>query len=158
MQHLGDKGMKALLSVMSALAVAATLMLPTTVTASAQDRTYGSSNLYAQVDYRRDGRRYGPPRHYRGGREWRHGGRHHGPRYRHGRRSGPSFNVIIGGGSYYRPAPRYIAPPARPVRPAYGVSRAHIDWCYSRYRSYRASDNSFQPYNGPRRACYSPYS
>lgn len=35
---------------------------------------------------------------------------------------------------------------------------AHTQWCYNRYRSYRASDNTFQPYNGPRKQCYSPYS
>ena len=34
----------------------------------------------------------------------------------------------------------------------------HVDWCYDRYRSYRESDNTFQPYNGPRRECISPYS
>lgn len=34
---------------------------------------------------------------------------------------------------------------------------AHVQWCYDRYRSYRASDNTFQPYNGPRQQCYSPY-
>jgi hypothetical protein len=34
---------------------------------------------------------------------------------------------------------------------------AHVDWCYSRYRSYRAYDNTYQPYYGPRRQCYSPY-
>ena len=34
---------------------------------------------------------------------------------------------------------------------------AHVEWCYNRYRSYRASDNTFQPYNGPRRQCVSPY-
>ncbi|WP_274629104.1 BA14K family protein [Arvimicrobium flavum] len=34
---------------------------------------------------------------------------------------------------------------------------AHVQWCYNRYRSYRAYDNTFQPYNGPRRQCYSPY-
>ncbi|MEQ1944442.1 BA14K family protein [Mesorhizobium sp. VNQ89] len=34
---------------------------------------------------------------------------------------------------------------------------AHVEWCYNRYRSYRAYDNTFQPYNGPRRQCYSPY-
>jgi len=34
---------------------------------------------------------------------------------------------------------------------------AHVQWCYDQYRSYRASDNTFQPYNGPRRQCYSPY-
>ena len=35
---------------------------------------------------------------------------------------------------------------------------AHVNWCYDRYRSYRAYDNTFQPYEGPRRQCYSPYS
>jgi len=43
-----------------------------------------------------------------------------------------------------------------------GVARsntsAHVDWCYDHYRSYRAYDNTYQPYNGPRRPCYSPYS
>lgn len=38
-----------------------------------------------------------------------------------------------------------------------GVSTAHVRWCENRYRSYRASDNTFQPYNGPRRQCTSPY-
>jgi len=34
---------------------------------------------------------------------------------------------------------------------------AHTRWCYNRYRSYRAYDNTYQPYNGPRRQCISPY-
>lgn len=34
---------------------------------------------------------------------------------------------------------------------------AHVNWCYNRYRSYRAYDNTFQPYYGPRRQCVSPY-
>ena len=38
------------------------------------------------------------------------------------------------------------------------AGNAHVGWCYDRYISYRAYDNSFQPYNGPRRQCYSPYS
>lgn len=37
------------------------------------------------------------------------------------------------------------------------AGNAHVQWCYDHYRSYRASDNTFQPYNGPRRPCYSPY-
>jgi hypothetical protein len=41
---------------------------------------------------------------------------------------------------------------------AYAGGSAHVQWCYDRYRSYRAYDNTFQPYNGPRRQCYSPYS
>lgn len=42
--------------------------------------------------------------------------------------------------------------------PAGQLSIAHIEWCASRYRSYRASDNSYQPYRGGRRPCVSPQS
>lgn len=41
------------------------------------------------------------------------------------------------------------------VRPG---SSAHVQWCQNRWRSYRVSDNSYQPYNGPRQRCVSPYS
>jgi hypothetical protein len=34
---------------------------------------------------------------------------------------------------------------------------SHVAWCYDHYRSYRAADNTFQPLNGSRRQCYSPY-
>jgi hypothetical protein len=34
---------------------------------------------------------------------------------------------------------------------------AHLEWCYGRYASYRASDNSFLPPSGLRRTCVSPY-
>ncbi|WP_246730285.1 BA14K family protein [Nitratireductor mangrovi] len=37
------------------------------------------------------------------------------------------------------------------------LNEAHVDWCFDRYRSYRLRDNSFQPYEGPRRQCISPY-
>ena len=50
------------------------------------------------------------------------------------------------GPSYYRPAYRYN-----------NFSSAHERWCYNRYRSYRAYDNTFQPYYGGRRQCWSPY-
>jgi hypothetical protein len=33
---------------------------------------------------------------------------------------------------------------------------ARVEWCHNRYRSYRASDNSYQPYNGRRRQCQPP--
>jgi BA14K-like protein len=45
-----------------------------------------------------------------------------------------------------RPAPVYRAP-----------GNAHVQWCYDRYRSYRAQDNTYQPSYGPRRQCVSPY-
>jgi len=42
--------------------------------------------------------------------------------------------------------------------PVRTMNSAHVQWCYNRFRSYRSSDNTFQPYNGPRRPCISPYS
>ena len=36
----------------------------------------------------------------------------------------------------------------------FGLSEDHIDYCFSRYRSYRPEDNSYQPYGGgPRQQC-----
>ncbi len=35
-------------------------------------------------------------------------------------------------------------------------SQAALEWCRNRYRSYRAADNSYQPYNGSRRQCQPP--
>lgn len=55
--------------------------------------------------------------------------------------------AIIGGAITNQPAPQ----------PVYRYSNNHVQWCYNRYKSYRASDNTFQPYNGPRRQCNSPY-
>ena len=45
----------------------------------------------------------------------------------------------------------------QPAAPYLVVASGHVEWCYARYRSYRAYDNSFQPYHGPRRQCWSPY-
>ena len=65
---------------------------------------------------------------------------------------------------HYRAAPRRyhrrVYQPRRVYqqRRTYRLSHAHTNWCYNRYRSYREWDNTFQPYHGPRRACYSPYS
>lgn len=60
--------------------------------------------------------------------------------------------AIIGGSTM---TPR----PSAPSRPSthHRLPKMHYKWCYSQYRSYRASDNSFQPNYGPRRACVSPY-
>ncbi len=100
---------------------------------------------------------------WRGDREWRERGGHtywrghrgyreHRPGYRrHGDFWFPPAafiaGAIVGGAIAQEPPVRY--------RPRGG---AHAEWCYNRYRSYRASDNTFQPYNGPRQQCYSPYS
>jgi hypothetical protein len=34
---------------------------------------------------------------------------------------------------------------------------SRVQWCYDRYRSYRASDDTFQPSYGPRQQCNPPY-
>lgn len=99
----------------------------------------------------------GDRRWHRGDRRWdrgRYDRRWHRDRYdRRYYRSRPNVYFEFNAG------PRYVEP-RRIYRqaPRYNLSRAHYNWCSNRYRSYRAYDNSFQPYNGPRRACYSPYS
>jgi len=60
--------------------------------------------------------------------------------------------AIIGGAIANQPA---VAPP--PVYAPVRLSAAHINWCENRWKSYRVSDNSYQPLNGPRQVCVSPY-
>jgi hypothetical protein len=74
---------------------------------------------------------------------------------------GSDFNFSLQFGNpypYYQPyyAPRTYYAPA-PRRIYRSATNAHVAWCYNRYRSYRAYDNSYQPFNGPRRECISPY-
>ncbi len=111
-------------------------------------------------------------RNWRRYRDWRRHGRHwsrdwDGPRYyrghrgyRHWRRGYREYNgwwfplAAFTAGAVIGSA---ISEP-RVVYRNRGLGDAHVEWCYNRYRSYRASDNTFQPYNGPRKQCYSPYS
>ncbi|ACI55777.1 BA14K family protein [Rhizobium leguminosarum bv. trifolii WSM2304] len=60
---------------------------------------------------------------------------------------------------YYGSPYRYYGRPYRSYASSayYGGGGSHEAWCYSRYRSYRAFDNTFQPYYGPRRQCVGPY-
>lgn len=85
--------------------------------------------------------RYGYYRGHRGYRDYRPGYRRH---------NGYWFplaafatGAIIGGAVSGQSAPRY--------------GGSHHEWCANRWKSYRASDNTYQPYNGPRRECVSPY-
>ncbi|RUW48620.1 MULTISPECIES: BA14K family protein [unclassified Mesorhizobium] len=108
-------------------------------------------------------------RHWNGGGNWNRGDDwrwRHGRRYYHGGYYDDGAAAILGLGlglglgsmynnynnyDYYAPAPRRYYRAGR-------LSSAHVRWCYNRYRSYRAYDNTFQPYNGPRQQCWSPYS
>lgn len=59
-----------------------------------------------------------------------------------------------------RPAPIPRAPKYTGTRTLYRVqnlSTDHVDWCYSKYRSYRAKDNTYQPDKGQRKICVSPF-
>ncbi|MCB5203028.1 BA14K family protein [Neorhizobium sp. T786] len=65
-----------------------------------------------------------------------------------------SAGALIGGAIA---APRYVEPAPVPVYRTGDLNPRHYEWCQARYRSYDAYSNTFQPYNGPRRTCTSPY-
>ncbi|WP_081158232.1 BA14K family protein [Ensifer aridi] len=101
------------------------------------------------------GPRYGWYNGHRGYRYHRHGYRRHSDGWWYPLAAFGAGMVI--GGAIAQP-PRYVEP--RYAAPRYtgsGLLSRHVSWCYSRYRSYRAWDNSYQPYGGPRQQCYSPY-
>ena len=50
-----------------------------------------------------------------------------------------------------------VARPGYRYYRGYWFPAAHVAWCYETYWSYRAYDNTYQPYEGPRRQCCSPY-
>jgi hypothetical protein len=170
--------MKPLISSLCAAAMALSVAIPANAgVLQAPSISPPSSIVKVQgTDYYGSGGRAEPGmrRHWRGDRsdwrghrrDWRARDRHGGSYYWRGHR----------GSRYYRPGYRrhndWWFPAAAFLggaiignviasqpRATYrrGVSSAHVDWCYSRYRSYRAYDNTFQPYNGPRRQCNSPY-
>jgi hypothetical protein len=97
-------------------------------------------------------------RNWDNGDDWRWRRHHHRRHFRGGDAALLGLGLGLGLGSlaygnYYDPYPRYVQP-----RRIYRSSNAHVQWCYDRYRSYRAWDNTFQPYHGPRQQCWSPYS
>jgi hypothetical protein len=55
----------------------------------------------------------------------------------------------------YYDRPRYRVAPRRS---ALYLSEEHVEWCHNRYRTYRASDNTYKPTRNTRRQCVSPYS
>lgn len=93
---------------------------------------------------------YEPRPRWQQRRHWRERERRHYRDYNRDRYydRGPRYGIYI----QPRIQPRYVQP-----RGVYRMAGAHYRWCEARYRSYRASDNTFQPYHGPRRQCISPY-
>jgi hypothetical protein len=93
--------------------------------------------------------------HYEARRYWRgHRGyreRRAGHRYHNGYwypLAAFAAGAIIGGA---------IANQPRAVPRAGNINPQHYRWCQNRYRSYDSYSNTFQPYNGPRQQCLSPY-
>ena len=110
------------------------------------------SRFERRVEHPRFGRRggWGYYNGHRGSREYRRGYRQY-----NGFWFPPAAFVagaIIGGAIASQPAVA-ASPVYAPVR----LSAAHVNWCENRWKSYRVSDNSFQPLSGPRQACVSPY-
>ncbi len=123
-----------------AVANAQPLYLPNTVSPAV------SSDLHTVATRGRDRViRRGDGYYWRGHR----GYRHHRPGYRrHGDMWFPLAAFAAGA---------IISGAIANDRPPPGAGSAHVSWCSQRYRSYRAYDNTWQPYNGPRRQCVSPY-
>lgn len=102
-----------------------------------------NGKLIEKVDHRRYKRRGFKHRGYK----------HRGYRYRSRRGNAGAFigglaaGAIIGG--------LLSSQPSR-AAPVYRRD-AHVRWCLRRYRSYDVRTDTFQPYNGPRKYCNSPY-
>ncbi|MBX4966010.1 BA14K family protein [Rhizobium binae] len=91
--------------------------------------------------------------HYRDRSYYRNRDDDHHDHYRYGRRYHHHDNTgaIIGGLAAGALIGGIIASQPR----AYSSSgySSHAEYCYARYRSYRAYDNTYQPNYGPRRQC-----
>lgn len=101
----------------------------------------------------------------RNNREGRRMNRHQPPRHgqRHGHRRNDNLVPLIGGlaaGAIILgiEADRARERERRREREIYYDDDDHIAWCLDRYRSYDIRSDSYQPFEGPRRRCISPYS
>jgi hypothetical protein len=164
--------MKKILSLLSAGALAISMVAPAAAGGDtdmtphpfAPGRSFHPGNLgnpgFSDV------RRFSSRHHWSGGHRYHH---HHRGFYRYG---GYGWYNGYRGYRYYRPGYREYNGWWFPAAVLGGLGAAiignaivnsnhggsaHVQWCYDHYRSYRASDNTYQPYNGPRRQCVSPY-
>ncbi len=114
-----------------------------------------ASDNVVDVQYRRHHREWRHGRDWRRDRDMRRHGFYNGHRGYRDRRPGYRYH-----NGYWFPLAAFaagaiISGATNQARPSYGSS--HQQWCANRWRSYRAYDNSYHPYNGPRQQCVSPY-
>lgn len=148
-RFLSAAGLSAALFVTSFVPVQAMVPIPlakpAVTTSAAEPVQYRHRDGYrGRDDWRRHGfHRRGDAAYYNGHRGYRE--RRRGYREYNGMwfpLAAFATGAIIGGAVNSRPA---------------RVGSSHVAWCQQRYRSYRASDNTYQPNNGPRVQCNSPY-
>ncbi|RKE85880.1 BA14K family protein [Rhizobium sp. AG855] len=111
-----------------------------------RDRRYDPRDRYERYERYN---RYESSRYWNGHRGYRE--RRSGYRYHNGYwypLAAFAAGAIIGGA---------IANQPRAVPRAGNINPQHYQWCQNRYRSYDSYSNTFQPYNGPRQQCLSPY-
>ena len=146
-----------LTTVATAVVIAVTSYVPVQAMPLPAAPAAASQNIVTDVQYRDRWERRWDRREAR--RDYRRGyraGYHNGYRgYRERRRGYRYYN------GYWFPLAAFAAGAiiggAAQSAPRVSAGSAHYQWCENRYRSYRASDNTFQPYNGPRQQCNSPY-
>lgn len=112
---------------------------------SAMSGVLSGANTYGNVINVKNRKR--SRRHRRGHRRWRghRGSRHWRPGYR--RHNGWWFPLAAFGA---------LAAGAAAAN-AGDLPPEHYRWCDDRYRSYDPASDTFQPYEGPRKRCNSPY-
>jgi hypothetical protein len=108
-----------------------------------------------QINHLRERRRHdrferrGDHAYYRGHRGYRHKRRGYREYYGYWFPAAAFIGGVIVG--------NMIGPDRRPIYRHDDNYGLHVAWCDDHYRSYRVSDDTFQPYHGPRRRCNSPY-
>jgi hypothetical protein len=131
------------LSVAAVLAVAAMILAPGSAGAQTwRTPLVAATDNAATADFRKVQR----ARRNRGNRGRRRGRGGHNRRRSNAAGAAALFGAIIGS-----------AIEAEARRDRHARDDAHVRWCYRNYRSYREYDNSYQPFDGPRRECISPY-
>ncbi|MBP2445319.1 BA14K family protein [Rhizobium leguminosarum] len=134
----------------------AQLAQPAPQSADARIVTVGCNNFTNCPGQFHNGRRWYPNRHHYSDRHsysddrygWDRGYNRHYNRHYH---DYDNTGAIIGGLAAGALLGGIIA--SQPGAYSSSGYSSHADYCYSRYRSYRAYDNTFQPSYGPRRQC-----